>query len=620
MPHGHCYLWQPHILWTNVLSDAVIAFSYFSIPLALMLFANQRRDIQFRAGFILFSAFILLCGITHLFGIVTIWQGIYGWHGMAKAFTAIVSMATAIYLYRQIPLALTIPTPEAFKKVSTQLGEARVRSYQLEQQLQESSMFRGIAEAIPHGMLLLDDNQQVFMVNDFFTKKHGFNLDDCRGKKVFDFVPLSTDRDKLQLIVSDLQSSNDTEVQFSSQDGATLPVAVKVSRVSYEQKSFTLLLLTDLSEKLSIEQSILESEQRFNRVVDATNEGIWEWNVKKDEVWYSPKLMKLIGFEETETPSLQKWLDHIHPEHLPYVEQALDAHFNDNQAYEVEYLGIDSDKSYSWFYSRGQVIFDHKQQPTIMSGSLTNIQRRKAAELALKQANDQLNASNQALEQFAIVASHDMQEPVRKLMAFSDSLLTRLAKENLDEDSEFELSRIHESAKRLRTMINDLLAIARVNSKPLEKQTQSLKTLVDVVKENLSVLIQENDAKVTCESEIDLQVDESLFTQLLQNLIQNGIKYRSVDRSPEISIKAERLVSSNQVTTVIQITDNGCGIEEKYLKSIFTPFKRGATQKGTSGSGMGLAISKQIAKVHGGFIRCSSEVGVGSVFTVTLTE
>ena len=620
MPHGHCYLWQPHILWTNVLSDAVIAFSYFSIPLALMLFANQRRDIQFRAGFILFSAFILLCGITHLFGIVTIWQGIYGWHGIAKACTAIVSLATAIYVYKRIPLALTIPTPKAYEEVNTQLGEARVRSYQLEQQLQESSMFRGIAEAIPHGLLLLDDNQQIVMVNAYFTAKHGFTLDDCRGNSVFDYVPLAADREKLQTKLANGLSDKNTELQFSKQDGTTLPIEAKVSTVNFEKKMYTLILLTDLSEKLSIEQNILESEQRFNRVVDATNEGIWEWNVKEYEVWYSPKLMSMIGFDETETPSVQKWLDHIHPEHLPYVEQALDAHFNDHQAYEVEYLGIDSDKNYSWFYSRGQVIFDHKQQPTIMSGSLTNIQRRKAVELALKQTNEQLNASNQALEQFAIVASHDMQEPVRKLMAFSDSLLTRLGKQNLDDDSQFELSRIHDSARRLRAMIKDLLAIARVNSKPLEKQELSLSSLVDVVKENLSVLIQENDAIVTCESDIELQVDESLFTQLLQNLIQNGIKYRSADRPPEISIKAERLVSSDQVTTLIHISDNGCGIEEKYLNSIFTPFKRGATQKGTSGSGMGLAISKQIAKVHGGFICCSSEVGVGSVFTVTLTE
>jgi hypothetical protein len=103
MPHGHCYLWQPHILWVNVISDLIIAAAYFSIPIALMVFIRNRPDIEHRAVFILFSAFILLCGITHLMGIWTIWQGVYGLHGIAKFTTAVVSMITAFSLYKLMP-------------------------------------------------------------------------------------------------------------------------------------------------------------------------------------------------------------------------------------------------------------------------------------------------------------------------------------------------------------------------------------------------------------------------------------------------------------------------------------------------------------------------------------
>ncbi len=620
MPHGHCYLWQPHILWTNVLSDALIAFSYFSIPVALLVFANKRRDIQFRAGLVLFSAFILLCGVSHLLGIVTIWQGIYGWHGLAKASTAVVSLVTAIYVYRWIPLAIAIPTPAAYQKVTTQLGEAQVRSDELEQQLQESSMFRGIAEAIPHGMLLLDSDMQIIMLNAYFSNKHGFTLAECKGHSVFDYLPLGADQDKLQAAISDCSTPSDAELQFSTFDGTTLPIALKVSKVIFEQKTFFLLLLTDLSEKLLIEQNIVKSEQRFNRIVDATNEGIWEWNVKNDEVWYSPKLMSMIGYDKAASPSLQKWLEHIHPEHLTHIKQALDSHFTENTAFEVEYLGLDDEKQFSWFYSKGQVIFDHKRRPSIMSGSLTNIQSRKTVELALKQTNQQLNESNLALEQFAMVASHDMQEPVRKLMAFSDSLLKRLGDQQLDEDSSFELSRINDSAKRLRAMIKDLLSIARVNSQPLVTKKVSLVYLVDIVKENLEVLIEENQAQVICEGDIEIEVDEPLFVQLLQNLIQNAIKYRDPDRSPEVSIKGERFISHEQHRIAIYIKDNGRGVEEKYLKTIFTPFKRGAATKSSAGNGMGLAISQQIVKVHGGSIICTSQPEVGSEFTVILKE
>ena len=127
MPHGHCYAWQPDILWTNVLSDLIIAASYFSIPLALVMIVRKRDDVEFKGIFYLFSAFILFCGITHLFSIVTIWNGNYGTQGILKAITALVSLATAITLFLNLDHIIHIPSREGMLKLERARIQERLK-------------------------------------------------------------------------------------------------------------------------------------------------------------------------------------------------------------------------------------------------------------------------------------------------------------------------------------------------------------------------------------------------------------------------------------------------------------------------------------------------------------
>ena len=125
MPHGYCYMWAPEVLWTHVLSDALIALSYFSIPLGLVAFIKRRNDLKFSNVFYLFSAFIFLCGITHIFSIITVWHGTYGLSGIAKIATAIVSFFTAVAVWRLIPVALAITTNSSCA-VSNAVASSRV--------------------------------------------------------------------------------------------------------------------------------------------------------------------------------------------------------------------------------------------------------------------------------------------------------------------------------------------------------------------------------------------------------------------------------------------------------------------------------------------------------------
>ncbi len=139
MPHGMCYLWRPEILWLHVLSDVLIAVSYFTIPIGIYYFAKRRTDLGFKTIFLLFTAFILLCGITHLVNIVIIWNPLYGPQGLAKLATGIVSAATAFTLWRLIPKALKIPGPQYYKDINDDLTIQIKAREEAEKELQKTN-------------------------------------------------------------------------------------------------------------------------------------------------------------------------------------------------------------------------------------------------------------------------------------------------------------------------------------------------------------------------------------------------------------------------------------------------------------------------------------------------
>jgi two-component system, chemotaxis family, sensor kinase Cph1 len=136
MPHGHCYFWRPDILWTHVLSDGIIALAYFSIPVTLVYFLNKRRDFPFRGVLALFAAFIILCGTTHIFGIITVWKPIYAIDGLVKAATALVSIATALVIIPLVPIALGMRSPAELEAANQSLQEEIGRRRETESSLE----------------------------------------------------------------------------------------------------------------------------------------------------------------------------------------------------------------------------------------------------------------------------------------------------------------------------------------------------------------------------------------------------------------------------------------------------------------------------------------------------
>ncbi|MDP6730241.1 MAG: ATP-binding protein, partial [SAR324 cluster bacterium] len=247
--------------------------------------------------------------------------------------------------------------------------------------------------------------------------------------------------------------------------------------------------------------------------------------------------------------------------------------------------------------------------------SRTEALRKKAAEL---------ERSNQSLQDFANVASHDLQEPLRKIQVFGDLLETEYSRE-LDDQGKYFIERMRDAASRMQEFIQDLLAFSRVNSQTRPFSSVDLDKVMQVVVSDLEVQIQETDGQVVWEGLPALEADPGQMKQLLQNLVSNALKFHRDGEKPQVRICSKSCggespddVSSGEGMCQLFVADNGIGFEEKYLDRIFSAFERLHDRRTYGGTGMGLTISQRIVERHGGSITARSVSGQGSTFILTL--
>ncbi len=244
--------------------------------------------------------------------------------------------------------------------------------------------------------------------------------------------------------------------------------------------------------------------------------------------------------------------------------------------------------------------------------TITDISDRKKAEGKLTALAGKLEFSNRELEQFAFIASHDLQEPLRKIQAFGDRLGTKY-RDKLDKEGKEYLTRMQNAAKRMQQFIRDLLKYSRVATHPEPPDTVDLREAVMDVISDLELIIQRWGADVEVFELPAVKVEKSQIRQLFQNLIANALKFHG-EKQPHIKIYSRRTDHDCQIF----VEDNGIGFDEKYLDRIFAPFQRLHGRSAYEGTGMGLAICRKIVERHGGSITAKSKPGAGSTFIITL--
>jgi PAS domain S-box-containing protein len=265
-------------------------------------------------------------------------------------------------------------------------------------------------------------------------------------------------------------------------------------------------------------------------------------------------------------------------------------------------------------------------KPGLWFGFLVDIHAQKMLEQTLKDNNElkavqaelehnikELNRSNMELQQFAFVASHDLQEPLRKIIFYSDYIQSKYLTV-VDERSQTYLKSMHAASLRMRNLISDLLSFSQINKKVIDIRKIDLNKLMQQVREDYEITSKEKNAIIHIGAMPVIEGDEIMLTRLFDNVLSNSLKYSKDGVPPEIQITAS---GKGQMAEII-ITDNGIGFEEKLLSKMFTLFQRLHGREKYDGTGLGLAICSKIADMHHGFITATSRVGEGSCFVVHL--
>jgi PAS domain S-box-containing protein len=267
----------------------------------------------------------------------------------------------------------------------------------------------------------------------------------------------------------------------------------------------------------------------------------------------------------------------------------------------------------------GEIWLDCRFTPFVANGvthlllSVDDITETKLAEMELQKYAARLEQSNRDLQEFAYIASHDLQEPLRKVLAFGDRLASKYG-ESMDVTGRDYLRRMREASLRMQTLINDLLTFSRVTTRAQPFIQVDLNALVGEVISDLEMQIDRTNAKVETGKLPTIEADPTQMHQLMQNLIHNGLKYHREGLPPDVQISA----STARKHCRLMVKDNGIGFDMQYIDRIFKPFQRLHSRQEYEGSGMGLAICRRIVERHNGEITAESSPGNGATFIVSL--
>jgi PAS domain S-box-containing protein len=365
---------------------------------------------------------------------------------------------------------------------------------------------------------------------------------------------------------------------------------------------------------LEKELALAQSEQRYRSFVEASAQVVWTTNPRGEVEMDIPAWQAFTG-QTAEQARGFGWMDAIRPEDRPRVAEAWRKAFESRGLYEVEYLLRTHDGQWRNILARSVPILALDGSVLQYIGTCIDITDRKRAEEALHNLVDELRRSNQELEQFAYITSHDLQEPLRQISSFTQLLRDRHGAGLEGKAGEY-MKYIVEGATRMSALVQDLLTYSRVGSREGRRRPVACREALGAAMANLAASIAEAKAQVTHDELPTVMAEPTQLAQLFQNLIGNAIKFRRDGVAPEVHVAARR----QGANWLLWIKDNGIGIDPQHHERVFLVFQRLHGRAKYAGTGIGLAICKKIVEQHGGKIWVESQAGQGATFFFTLPE
>ncbi|HWV15725.1 MAG TPA: PAS domain-containing protein [Cellvibrio sp.] len=377
----------------------------------------------------------------------------------------------------------------------------------------------------------------------------------------------------------------------------------------------------DITALKEAEEALRESDARQERIIQSTNDGIWEWYADKGGFHFSHRCWEVLGYDANDDEitkgedKLSLWREHIHPQDLEKYDNALRDHLKGLAPFDIEYRLIGKDKEIHWVRARGRACFDAEGRAIRMSGSNMDMTRIKRAEERVIQAKEAAENANQAKSAFLSSMSHELRTPLNAILGYAQLFEYDL---NLTQIQMNHVREIRKAGDHLLQLINDVLDLAQIES---GKMTISLEpVLVSRIIEEAFTLVQpQADAKnihlfstAGALNKFYVIADNIRFKQALINLLCNAIKYNTVGGEVEVSLQLQENKKLR-----INVRDNGFGIPAHRQAEVFQPFNRLNEEfSSIEGSGVGLVITKQLVEMMNGQLNFKSAEGVGTEFWI----
>jgi PAS domain S-box-containing protein len=481
---------------------------------------------------------------------------------------------------------------------------------------ESGAKYRGLMEAAPDAMVVVNQSGEIVLLNLQAEKQFGYRRDELLGQKVTNIIPVGFAE---RLIADELRSTEEAlaqqmgagiELTARRKDGTEFPIEIMLSPLRSPDGILITAAIRDISVRKAAETHLAQMERRYRGLLEAAPDAMVVVNQGGEIVLLNLQAEKKFGYRRDEL--LGQKVTNIIPvgfaerliaDELRSTEEALAQHIGTG----IELTALRKDGSE--FPIELMLSPLESDDGILVTSAIRDITTRKTAEAELLQKVVELNRSNEELQQFAYIASHDLQEPLRMVASYT-TLLARRYKGRLDTDADDFIAFAVDGAKRMQRLIQDLLTYSRVGSRAADFFRTSSEEALEQAVRNLRGALQESSGQVTHDALPVIMADEMQLVQLFQNLVGNAIKYRRGE-SPAVHVGA---LPCSDGKWLFSVRDNGIGIEPQYFQKIFGMFQRLHRREEFAGTGIGLAICKKIVERHGGAISVESIIGEGSTF------
>lgn len=515
--------------------------------------------------------------------------------------------------------------------------ELQVRNDQLSEAYEYAdSIFSTIRESL----IVLDKDLRIRNANKTFYQTFLVNEQETEGAYIYDLGNGQWNIPELRKLLEEIlpfkQILTDYEVRHDFEKIGKKIMLLNARKIKQKIHGIDLILLAmeDITVHVQAQELIKEQGEMFRNMADNAPVMIWTSDTEGNRNFFNKTWLEFTG-KTLEEETGMGWLRDVNPvDREEFMKIYMDA-TQKRISYKAEYRLIRSDNTYRWMLSSAKPFFDAQNNFTGFIGTVIEIhdqriinqeleervQRRTAD---LEKAKSNLERSNTELRQFSYVASHDLQEPLRKIQSFATYLLQK-ENQNLSENGKDYFRRMQNAASNMQKLIVDLLAYSRTNTVEGKFETVHLANIIKEVEANLREELTEKNAVLDISTLCETNVIPFQFRQLLYNLISNSLKFRNTQIQPHIIIKSE-IVRGLQINNGklplhneychISVSDNGIGFDPKYSEQIFEVFQRLHGRSEYEGTGIGLAIVKKIVENHHGMITATGKPGKGATFDI----